>query len=52
MSAIPLRIAWSRSSAAPTMALWTANCDPVPPAEGGPVSFPDCYNLRGNSSLD
>jgi hypothetical protein len=34
---------------APTMAYWTANCDPVPPSVSGPVSFPDCYNLRGNA---
>jgi hypothetical protein len=34
---------------APDMNFWTANCDPTPPSVGGPVSFPDCYNLRGNS---
>jgi hypothetical protein len=35
--------------AAPNMQFWTANCDPAPPSVGGPVSFPDCYNLRGNA---
>jgi hypothetical protein len=34
---------------APNMAYWTANCDPAPPSVAGPVSFPDCYNLRGNA---
>jgi hypothetical protein len=34
---------------APNMAFWTANCDPAPPSVAGPVSFPDCYNLRGNA---
>ena len=38
--------------AAPSMAFWTANCDPTPPI--GPkgalvaVPFPECFNLRGN----
>jgi outer membrane receptor protein involved in Fe transport len=37
---------------APSMAFWTANCDPTPPI--GPkgalvaVPFPQCFNLRGN----
>jgi outer membrane receptor protein involved in Fe transport len=37
---------------APSMAYWTANCDPTPPI--GPknaplaVPFPECFNLRGN----
>jgi hypothetical protein len=41
---------------APSMAFWTANCDPflpssVQPKNGPPVHavFPDCYNLRGNA---
>jgi Carboxypeptidase regulatory-like domain/TonB dependent receptor len=34
---------------APNMAFWTANCDPAPPSAARPVSFPDCYNLRGNA---
>jgi hypothetical protein len=34
--------------AAPTMAFWTANCDPMPPGTTG-VPFPQCFNLRGNS---
>jgi hypothetical protein len=35
------------------MAFWTANCDPTPPIgpKGAPepVSFPQCFNLRGNA---
>lgn len=34
---------------APDMGFWTANCDPAPPSVGGPVSFPQCFNVRGNS---
>ena len=35
---------------APSMAFWTANCDPVPPGtEPNGVPFPQCFNLRGNS---
>jgi Carboxypeptidase regulatory-like domain/TonB-dependent Receptor Plug Domain/TonB dependent receptor-like, beta-barrel len=34
---------------APNMAFWNQFCDPVPPSVGGPVAFPLCYNLRGNS---
>lgn len=34
---------------APSMAFWTANCDPNPPTASGPVPFPECFNLRGNS---
>ena len=38
---------------APTMAFWTANCDPTPPIgpKGAPepVPFPECFNLRGNA---
>ncbi len=34
---------------APDMAYWTANCDPAPASVGGPVPFPQCFNLRGNS---
>jgi hypothetical protein len=34
---------------APNMAFWQANCDPAPPSVGGPVPFPLCFNLRGNS---
>jgi hypothetical protein len=34
---------------APNMAYWQANCDPAPPSVGGPISFPQCFNLRGNS---
>ena len=35
---------------APNMAFWTANCDPVPPGtEPVGVSFPQCFNLRGNA---
>lgn len=34
---------------APSMAFWNANCDPQPPSVGGPVSFPQCFNLRGNA---
>jgi hypothetical protein len=37
---------------APTMAFWTANCDPTPPIgpKGAPlaVPFPQCFNLEGN----
>jgi len=33
---------------APNMAYWTANCDPAPASVGGPVPFPQCFNLRGN----
>lgn len=35
--------------AAPDMAFWNANCDQNPPSVGGPVSFPSCFNLRGNA---
>jgi hypothetical protein len=36
--------------AAPSMAFWTANCDPQPPGVSPPgVPFPQCFNLRGNS---
>jgi hypothetical protein len=36
--------------AAPNMAYWTANCDPVPPGtEPAGVPFPQCFNLRGNA---
>src|SRR6202521_2119219 len=36
--------------AAPSMAFWTANCDPQPPGVPAPgVPFPQCFNLRGNS---
>ena len=35
--------------AAPSLAFWQANCDKAPPSVGGPVSFPDCFNLRGNA---
>jgi hypothetical protein len=31
------------------MAFWQANCDPTPVSVGGPVSFPLCFNLRGNA---
>ncbi len=34
---------------APDMTFWNANCDPAPPSVGGPVSFPQCFNLRGNA---
>jgi len=34
---------------APDMAFWNQYCDPLPPSVGGPVGFPLCYNLRGNS---
>ena len=34
--------------AAPSLAFWNANCDPAPPGTTG-VSFPQCFNLRGNS---
>jgi hypothetical protein len=34
---------------APNMAFWTANCDPAPATVGGPVPFPQCFNLRGNA---
>jgi hypothetical protein len=35
---------------APSMAFWTAHCDPVPPGtEPNGVPFPQCFNLRGNS---
>jgi hypothetical protein len=38
---------------APSMAFWTANCDPMPPIgpKGAPtpVPFPECFNLRGNA---
>ena len=33
---------------APSLAFWNANCDPNPPGTSG-VSFPQCFNLRGNS---
>jgi hypothetical protein len=39
--------------AAPSMAYWTANCDPTPftDSNDNPVAvpFPQCFNLRGNS---
>ena len=31
------------------MAFWNANCSPAPPSAGGPVAFPQCFNLRGNA---
>ena len=38
---------------APSMAFWTANCDPQPfkDSDGNPVTvpFPQCFNLRGNA---
>jgi hypothetical protein len=34
---------------APDMNFWNANCDAQPPSVGGPVSFPQCFNLRGNA---
>jgi len=34
---------------APDLAFWNANCDPAPPSVGGPVPFPLCFNLRGNT---
>ena len=34
---------------APNMAFWNANCSPAPPSAGGPVAFPQCFNLRGNA---
>ena len=34
---------------APDMAYWQGNCDPAPPSVGGPVPFPQCFNLRGNA---
>jgi hypothetical protein len=34
---------------APSMAFWNANCDPAPGTVGGPVPFPECFNLRGNA---
>jgi len=35
---------------APNMAFWTANCNPVPAGtEPAGVSFPQCFNLRGNA---
>jgi Carboxypeptidase regulatory-like domain/TonB-dependent Receptor Plug Domain/TonB dependent receptor len=34
---------------APNMAFWNQFCDPTPPSVGGPVAFPLCFNLRGNS---
>ena len=34
---------------APDMAFWNANCDAQPPSVGGPVPFPQCFNLRGNA---
>lgn len=34
---------------APSLAYWTANCDPQPLGPGTtPVPFPQCFNLRGN----
>jgi hypothetical protein len=33
---------------APDMAFWKANCDPAPPGTNG-VTFPQCFNLRGNA---
>jgi len=34
---------------APSLAFWNANCSPAPVSVGGPVSFPLCFNLRGNA---
>jgi len=34
--------------AAPNPAFWKANCDPNPPGTSG-VTYPQCFNLRGNS---
>jgi outer membrane receptor protein involved in Fe transport len=35
---------------APSMAFWTANCNPQPGGAGTPlVPFPECYNLFGNA---
>ena len=36
---------------APSLAFWNANCDQTTPffGTGVPESFPDCFNLRGNS---
>ena len=41
---------------APDMTFWNANCDPAPPSAQNPsgtppvlASFPQCFNLRGNS---
>ena len=39
---------------APNQAFWNANCDPAPPANGGPLTAAQqsalvCYNLRGNA---
>ncbi|HEV7511236.1 MAG TPA: TonB-dependent receptor [Candidatus Acidoferrum sp.] len=38
---------------APSMAFWTANCDPQPftDSDGNPVTvpYPQCFNLRGNA---
>ncbi len=36
---------------APNLAFWQANCDPAPPAYGGPLPAGDlrCFNLRGNA---
>jgi Carboxypeptidase regulatory-like domain/TonB dependent receptor-like, beta-barrel/TonB-dependent Receptor Plug Domain len=35
---------------APSQAFWAANCDPQPLGPGTPlVSFPQCFNLLGNS---
>ncbi len=34
---------------APNMNFWNTNCDPAPATVGGPVPFPQCFNLRGNA---
>src|SRR5215472_1925324 len=34
---------------APDMNFWNTNCDSQPPSVGGPVPFPQCFNLRGNA---
>jgi hypothetical protein len=34
---------------APNMTFWTNNCDPFPPTASAPVTFPQCFNLRGNA---
>jgi Carboxypeptidase regulatory-like domain/TonB-dependent Receptor Plug Domain/TonB dependent receptor len=34
---------------APDMNFWNTNCSSQPPSVGGPVPFPQCFNLRGNA---
>lgn len=34
---------------APDMNFWNTNCSSEPPSVGGPVPFPQCFNLRGNA---